>query len=78
MRRYRVTQGVYSDTGERFKITDDWLQSSNTHRLLRCSWTGSTEFCEIPEYIEESVGQVDVSEDDFRGGARPIAPAYRD
>jgi hypothetical protein len=55
MKRYRITNGTYSDNGEGFRITDDWLRPNNTHRLLRCSWTGTTEFQEIPEYMEESI-----------------------
>ena len=53
MMRYRVTTGACSCNGERFKITDDWMKPSNTHRLLKSSWVGTTEFREILEYLEE-------------------------
>ena len=49
-----MTQGVYFDTKEAFKIIDDYTQPSNAHRLLRSGWTGSTDFHELPEFIEES------------------------
>ena len=44
---------MYVDDGEKFKVTDDWLKPSNAHRPLRGSWTGSTSFVELPDYIEE-------------------------
>ena len=68
MKRYRVTTGSYTDTGERFKITDDWLRPSNAHRLLRCGWVGTTEFQEIPEYMEESLDQGSVEQGGICGG----------
>jgi hypothetical protein len=53
MKRYRITTGVYTLTNEKFRIIDDWMNPSNTHRLLKASWFGSTELGEIPEYFEE-------------------------
>ena len=44
MKRYRVTTGTYTLSGEGFKITDDSLKPGNAHRLLKGSWTGATEF----------------------------------
>ena len=55
MKRYRITSGTYIISGDKFKITDDWLKPGNAHRLLKASWTGSTTFHEIPEYIEETM-----------------------
>ena len=64
MKRYRVTTGTYVENGQNFKITDDWLKPGNAHRLLKLSWTGTTKFQEIPEYIEETVN--DPHGDDHR------------
>ena len=55
MKRYRITTGTYINGGEKFKITDDWLKPNNSHRLLKASWTGITDFHGIPEYIEETI-----------------------
>ena len=63
LKRFRVTTGVYVDDGEQFKITDDWMKSSNAHLPLRGTWTGSTSFAELPDYIEETL---------VRGGASSL------
>ena len=55
MKRYRITVGVYTLTNQKFRIIDDWLKPNNIHRLLKGCWTGTTDFNEIPEYIEESI-----------------------
>ena len=54
MKRYRVTTGTYTFSGEGFKITDDWLKP-RAHRLLKSGWTGVTESHKIPEYIDEAI-----------------------
>ena len=54
MKRYRVTIGTYTLSGEGFKVIDDWLKPGNAHRLPKSGWTGATSFQEIPEYIEET------------------------
>ena len=63
LKRYRVTTGTYIADGESFKVTDDWLQRANTHRLFKGSWTGTTKVVELLDYIEESV---------LRGGASSL------
>ena len=55
LKRYRVTTGTYAKSGKSFKVTDDWLRASNAHRLLEESWTGTTVFNELPDYIEEAI-----------------------
>ena len=55
LKRYRVTTGTYVSSGKSSKVTDDWLRASNAHRLLEESWTGTTTFNELPDYIEEAI-----------------------
>ena len=77
LKRFRVTTGVYVDDGEQFKVTDDWMKASNAHRPLRGSWTGSTSFVELPDYIEETLVRGGVSSlGVLRPDCRPI-PADR-
>ena len=68
MKRYRITARIYIVSGEGFKITDDWLKPGNAHRLLKGSWTGVTEFQEIPEYIEDTIAPNKSESNNIRGG----------
>jgi hypothetical protein len=77
MKRCRVTEGVYSDTGEGFRIVDDWMKPNNTHRLLRCSWTGTTEYQEIPEYMEEAIIQSKTGREHICGGVHSLSLVAR-
>ena len=40
----RITSGVYLDSGESFKITDEWRGRGDCHRDLGRIWRGSTRF----------------------------------
>ena len=40
----RVTTGSYVDTGEQFKVVDEWRGRGECHRDLGRAWTGSTKF----------------------------------
>ena len=44
----RITIGKFVDTGENFKITDDWTQAASAHRKLKRPWVGETHFTEEP------------------------------
>ena len=68
LKRYRVTTGTYVKSGKSFKVTDDWLRASNAHRLLEESWTGTTVFNELPDYIEEAIIPDQVEDGSIRGG----------
>ena len=74
MKRYRVTDGVYSFNNEKFKITDDWTKPNCSHRRLRGSWTGTTRFQETPDDIEETANnEIELRGDlSFLGALRPI------
>ena len=60
-----MTTGTYLADSKSFKVADDWLRPANSHRLLQGSWTGTTEFVELPDYNEETV---------LRGGASSLGP----
>ena len=60
-----MTTGTYLVDNESFKVTDGWLRPANAHRLLKGSWTGTTEFVELPDNIEETV---------LRGGVSSLGP----
>ena len=54
LKRFRVTKGTDILTQKAFKIVDDYTQASNAHRMIGRSWTGTTEFHEVAEFIEVS------------------------
>ena len=43
-----MSTGTFLENNESFKVKD-------AHRLLKGSWTGTTEFVELPDYLEETV-----------------------
>ena len=49
----RITRGKYFSSGRTFKIIDDGTTLANAHRLLECSWIGTTDFREVAEYIDD-------------------------
>ena len=40
----RITEGVFNDNGEAFRIADNWTARSTAHQDLGRLWTGSTTF----------------------------------
>ena len=40
----RITQGIFIDNGEKFKVIDAWTKRTTAHRELSRPWTGSTQF----------------------------------
>ena len=66
--------GTYVASGKSFKVTDDWLRASNAHRLLEGSWTGTTVFNELPDYIEESMIPDKCESGNIRGGVSSLGP----
>ena len=45
----RITVGVYCDTGERFRVADNWTSRGTAHRALSRRWTGATRFLKRSE-----------------------------
>ena len=68
---------MYVDDGEKFKVTDYWLEPSNAHRPLRGTWTASTSFVELPDYIEETLVRRGVSSMGVLRQVCPPIPADR-
>ena len=47
--RLRTTKGMNLVDYRPFTIVDDWTQPSNSHRILRFPWIGSTTFQEVAD-----------------------------
>ena len=53
IKKIRVTKGCFISTKQNFQIIDDDTLGSCAHRMLASAWTGTTEFRESENYIEE-------------------------
>ena len=49
----RMTVGRYVNTGEDFKIIDNWSQPENAHRMLAGLWVGTTTYREAADFLVE-------------------------
>ena len=49
----RLTVGRYVNTGEDFRIVDNWSQPENAHIMLAGSWVGTTTYREAADFLVE-------------------------
>ena len=40
----RVTEGCYVESGERFKVVDQWTARATAHAAMKGFWVGTTRF----------------------------------
>ena len=48
-----VHEAGHFAAGKTFKIIGDWTTRANAHRLIECSWIGTTDFREVAEFIDD-------------------------
>ena len=68
-----MTVGRYVNTGEDFKIIDNWSQPENAHRMLAGLWVGTTTYREAADFLVEgpsisSLQRVEKVEDHLKEG----------